>query len=169
MATLLELLWQRTDRSGDHWLWQGAVSPDGYPLFTYLGVTRHAHRWMYEEAIGPIPKGAYVLHRCGIRLCMRPSDLYAGDHTQSMRERDAFGRTARGSRHGSKTRPDRVVSGEDHWDSRLDWATVREIRSTRRRPVHSGTGQAPWREPEDYLEDHQWAAWKQPAQGSESW
>jgi hypothetical protein len=60
---------------------------------------------------------------------MRPGDLYAGDHARSMRQRDAFGRTARGSRHGSKTRPDRVVSGEDHWDSRLDWKTVREIRA----------------------------------------
>ncbi len=57
MPTLLELLWQHVDRGGDHWLWQGAVSSEGYALFTYLGVTRHAHRWVYEETVGPVTKG----------------------------------------------------------------------------------------------------------------
>ena len=169
MASLLGLLWQHTDRSGDHWLWQGAVSPEGYALFTYLGVTRHAHRWVYEEAIGPIPKGAYVLQRCGIRLCMRPTDLYPGDHAESMRQRDAFGRTARGSRHGSKTRPDRIVSGEDHWDSRLDWKTVHEIRrrhadgdSTRALARRYGVSQKTvWKIATG-------RAWKEPVHASES-
>jgi hypothetical protein len=84
---------------------------------------------VYEEAVGPIPKGAYILRRCGIALCVRPTDLYAGDHAESMRQRDALGRTAKGPRHGSKTRRERVISGEDHWDSRFDWPTVREIRA----------------------------------------
>jgi hypothetical protein len=128
VATLLELLWQHDDRTGECWTWQGAISRDGYGRFTHLGVNRQAHRWVYEEAVGPIPKGMYVLPRCGNRLCMRATHLYLGDHAESMRQRDALDRTARGSRHGSKTRPDRVVSGEDHWDSRLDWKTVHEIR-----------------------------------------
>jgi len=167
VATLLELLWQHTDRRGDCWLWQGAVSK-GYGRFTYLGVNRQAHRWVYEEAIGPIPRGAYVLQRCGNHLCMRPEHLYTGDHAQSMRQRDAFGRTARGSRHGSKTRPDRVVSGEDHWDSRLDWPTVREIRarqadgeSTRALARHYGVRQNTiWKITSG-------RAWKEPTHASE--
>jgi HNH endonuclease len=109
-------------------MWLGALSTDGYAFFTYFGVARRAHRWVYEEAVGPIPRGIYVLHRCGHRLCMRPEHLYLGDHA-SMRQRDAFGRTARGQRHTSKTNPERAVSGEDHWDTRLDWTTVRRIRS----------------------------------------
>jgi HNH endonuclease len=169
VPTLLELLSQHVDRGGDHWLWQGAVSSEGYALFTYLGVTRHAHRWVYEETVGPVPKGAYVLQRCGVRLCMRPSDLYVGDHAQSMRQRDTFGRTARGARHGSKTRPGRVISGENHWDSRLDWPTVREIRarheageSTRALAGRYGVRQ------NTIWKIISGRAWKEPPQASES-
>jgi len=169
VPTLLELLWQHVDRGGDHWLWQGAVSSEGYALFTYLGVTRHAHRWVYEETVGPVPEGAYVLQRCGVRLCMRPTDLYVGDHAQSMRQRDTFGRTARGARHGSKTRPGRVISGEDHWDSRLDWPAVREIRarheageSTRALAGRYGVRQ------NTIWKIISGRAWKEPPQASES-
>lgn len=128
MGTLLDLLWAKTDRSAECWLWRGAVSK-GYGRFTYLGVNRQAHRWVYEESIAAIPKGALVLQRCGNHLCVRPEHLYTGDHAESMRLRDQFGRTARGTRHGSMTHPERVISGEDHWDSRFDWETVREIRA----------------------------------------
>jgi len=129
VSELLALLLARADRSGECWLWRGALTTDGHACFTYQGVTRRAHRWVYEEAIGPIPRGLYVLRTCGYHVCVRPEHLYLGDQAESLRQRDAFGRTARGSRHGSKTRPDRVVAGEDHWDCRLDWKTVRKIRS----------------------------------------
>jgi hypothetical protein len=68
----LELLWLHTDRGGDCWLWQGAASK-GYGRFTYLGVNRQAHRWVYEEAIGPIPRSAYSLQRCGNTCACGPT------------------------------------------------------------------------------------------------
>jgi hypothetical protein len=169
VITLLELMWQHVDRAGDCWQWQGAVSTDGYGLYTYLGVTRRAHRWVYEEAAGPIPNGTYVLHHCGDRLCMRPEHLYVGDHAESMRQRDALGRTARGQRHGSQTRPSRVMAAEEHWDSRLDWVAVREIRARHARGESTRTLAGRFGVRQNTI----WKitsgrAWKEPTQSPES-
>jgi hypothetical protein len=51
------------------WLWTGAKWPSGYGQFQ-TGTSRtashvvHAHRWSYEQAVGPIPEGLYLDHTC---------------------------------------------------------------------------------------------------------
>lgn len=67
-------------READHWLWGGSADHLGYGQFSYQapGQSRRvvrAHRFAWEEAHGAIEPGADVLHRCGVRLCVRPDHL----------------------------------------------------------------------------------------------
>lgn len=64
-----------TDKSGDCWLWQGALDRDGYGRVTVDGRGHPAHRVMYEVAVGPIPAGLTLDHLCRVPRCVNPSHL----------------------------------------------------------------------------------------------
>ena len=36
-----------------------------------------AHRWAYQQFVGPIPPGLHIDHLCSIRHCMYPPHLEA--------------------------------------------------------------------------------------------
>lgn len=61
------------------WLWTGDVYPNGYGEATSqrLSPTRTnlAHRWVYEQRVGPIPSGMHVDHLCRVRNCVNPEHL----------------------------------------------------------------------------------------------
>jgi|SRR6516225_3140140 hypothetical protein len=59
------------------WLWVRGELHEG-SVFTH-GTT--APRAVWRALVGPIPPGACVLHKCGVRSCVRPDHLYLGDHT----------------------------------------------------------------------------------------
>lgn len=46
-----------------------------------------AHRVAYAEAVGEIPDGLDILHKCDNPACINPLHLYAGTHTRNMRDR----------------------------------------------------------------------------------
>jgi hypothetical protein len=80
-------------------LWTGTTSPDGYGRIWVEGRIEGAHRLAYALANGPIPDGAYVLHRCDVRACCNAAHLFLGDHAANMADMDAKGRRA--SLHGA--------------------------------------------------------------------
>lgn len=47
--------WEKVDQSGECWLWTGGTSTNGYGRFSVNGRMVNAHRWAYEECVGPIP------------------------------------------------------------------------------------------------------------------
>jgi hypothetical protein len=57
---------------------------DGYGHFKIRGHRRCAHRLMHELAIGPIPSGLEVDHRCGNRSCVAPDHLRAVTRKQNL-------------------------------------------------------------------------------------
>jgi DNA-binding CsgD family transcriptional regulator len=61
------------------WLWAGSADHLGYGQFS-VGSRRmvRAHRFAWEQAYGPLPEGAELLHRCGVRRCVRPEHLELG-------------------------------------------------------------------------------------------
>ncbi|MFD5057409.1 HNH endonuclease signature motif containing protein [Streptomyces sp. NPDC058394] len=59
--------------------WDAARNEKGYGTF-YVGRTVKAHRYAYEQALGPIPAGLDIDHRCRNRGCVRPSHLRAVTH-----------------------------------------------------------------------------------------
>jgi hypothetical protein len=59
--------------------WDGARNERGYGTF-WNSRTVKAHRYAYELALGAIPAGLDIDHRCRNRRCVRPSHLRAVTH-----------------------------------------------------------------------------------------
>lgn len=57
------------------WIWQGYTEQTGYSRITVNGKRWRAHRWMYEEKVGPIPEGLTLDHLCSVRQCVNPGHL----------------------------------------------------------------------------------------------
>lgn len=118
-GTLAFRFWRhvRKSDSTECWLWDGAVTPDGYGRIIYLGITRLAHRVSYELHHGfipPSPNGRklwHICHHCDIKKCVNPAHLFLGTNQQNQADKNAKGRQAKGERHGcSKLTEERVVA-----------------------------------------------------------
>ena len=87
---LEERFWEKVDKTPTCWLFQAAVTSNGYGHFSVggrAGGRRRAHRVAWELTFGPIPDGLFVLHRCDTRLCVNPTHLFLGtlrETTQDM-------------------------------------------------------------------------------------
>jgi hypothetical protein len=96
------------------WIWQGPIFKDGYGAIGIRRIgTKRAHRVSYEAFVGPIPEGAWVLHRCDEPRCVNPEHLFTGtpkDNTQDMLSK---GRRAdlKGERHPNAKFSERFVWG----------------------------------------------------------
>lgn len=59
-------------------VWQGKVDKQGYGrMYAYGQNSYLAHRWAYENFVGPIPEGMQVDHLCRNPSCVNPSHLEA--------------------------------------------------------------------------------------------
>lgn len=72
-------------------IWPGAIDKDGYGVLSKRpgdGSRRkvYAHRWVWEAANGPIPKGMVVRHKCDNRPCHRLSHLELGSVADNNRD-----------------------------------------------------------------------------------
>lgn len=74
------------------WLWQGSTMADGYGQFRYYdeaaGWSRMtaAHRFAWELENGPIQRGHEIIHRCGVRSCVRTDHMVLADPAVAARE-----------------------------------------------------------------------------------
>ena len=56
--------------------WLGYVNACGYGRFGVIGrQIALAHRFAYEQSVGPIPEGHVLHHRCGSPRCVNPDHL----------------------------------------------------------------------------------------------
>ena len=70
-AQATEAFIAKVDMSGPCWTWTAAKNSKGYGCFG-----RHlAHRWAYEQWVGPIPLFMTIDHLCCNKLCVRPTHL----------------------------------------------------------------------------------------------
>lgn len=123
-------LWDRVDKSGDCWLWQGRLARGGYGSLTIAKRTVMAHRLAWELANEQaIPEGMLICHRCDNPRCVRPEHLFLGTPSDNMKDMVAKGRARMGDRHPSHQYPERVVRGERHGRTQLTDATVLAIRA----------------------------------------
>ena len=113
--------WSKVDKTDTCWNWTASRFWHGYGCF---GVkegekykTRYAHRVAYEEVVGPIPDGLFVLHKCDNRGCVRPDHLFLGTQLDNMRDCSRKGR-----------KPGVPRFGEQNPQSKLTADDVKEIR-----------------------------------------
>ena len=59
--------------------WTGYFASNGYGRRGKVW----AHRWMYEQAYGPIPSGMVVMHLCDRPSCVRIEHLALGTHQEN--------------------------------------------------------------------------------------
>lgn len=86
---------------GPCWVWTGA-STVGYGAFR-LGrqrVTVGAHRWAYEETIGPIPDGLHLDHVCRRPICVNVENGHLEPVTPAENIRRGESSSARAARTG---------------------------------------------------------------------
>ena len=118
--------WSKVDKSGDCWLWTGAVKSEEFPygIFKLEGKTVRAHRYSWELAERRKPRRLCVLHRCDNPRCVRPNHLFLGTRDDNIQDCIGKGRFNPGH-----------VLGERVGTSKLTEAKVRMIRQQRKSGV----------------------------------
>jgi len=131
-------------------IWIGAKNEYGYGIFNAGGRIVKVHRWVSEQAGGPIPARVEVMHECDNPPCVRLSHLHRGSHAENMAEMaqrkrwggprnlprgDNWRRLHPEDRRWGVGREWTGMRGEQHPGHKLTESQVRAIRSL----VESGT------------------------------
>lgn len=100
-------LWRRIQKAGpdDCWPWTGGCCPRGYGRIGNDEKKMRnvlTHRAAYEDAIGPVPEGLNVLHRCDNPPCCNPAHLWLGTRADNNADMAAKGRANGGGLKGQK-------------------------------------------------------------------
>lgn len=69
----------------DCWSWLGPVCSLGHGKKTFAGRDIVAHRWLWEQLFGPIPKGLVVYTTCPSKACVNPHHLACGTQAAACR------------------------------------------------------------------------------------
>lgn len=90
--TLSQRFWAKVRKTQGCWLWDGAISADGYGQIRVGNQARCAHRIAWQLGEGPIPEGMDIDHRCANRRCVRPDHLRVVTRSQNMQHRTTTAR-----------------------------------------------------------------------------
>lgn len=71
-------------------IWEGALVRD-HGVVKVAGKLSQVHRVAWELGCGPIPKGMWVLHSCGLSPCFNVKHLYLGHRDENARDRHRHG------------------------------------------------------------------------------
>jgi hypothetical protein len=116
----MDLFWARISPEPNTgcWLWTGYINPLGYGFIGVDYRVKLAHRYGYEQLVGPIPKGIYVCHRCDNPTCCNPAHMFLGTQQDNMDDKVSKNRQRNG-----------VCLGEENKRSKLKESDVIQIRN----------------------------------------
>ncbi|MGL5580208.1 MAG: HNH endonuclease [Cetobacterium sp.] len=84
----MERMLKKVVKEGSCHLWNGCLTPDGYPRVGRNGNPNlRGHRYFYEQIHGKIPEGLVVRHTCDNRLCLNPEHLILGTQLDNVQDR----------------------------------------------------------------------------------
>ncbi len=98
-----ERFWLKVDQSAGPngcWIWLAGHFTNGYGQFWVPFQSVLAHRFSWELANGPIPRGLWVCHHCDNRPCVNPAHLFLATSAGNTQDSVNKGRRARGETHG---------------------------------------------------------------------
>ena len=75
-TSFMERFWSRVEKTDSCWNWTGGKLTNGYGYL--LGPSdgrKLAHRFVYEQLVGPIPEELQIDHLCRNRVCVNPEHL----------------------------------------------------------------------------------------------
>ena len=129
-----ERFWEKVDKTKICWNWTaGCFGSSGeYGCFYKTGgrVAVGAHRWSYENLIGPIPDGLVLDHLCRNTKCVRPDHLEPVTHRTNILRGEGLA-----ARQAVQTQCKRGHSLQDAFilkGDRRDCRACRKIRNDRR-------------------------------------
>lgn len=100
----LERVWKKIKfgEPDQCWEWQATRNNKGYGKF-YIrtGVQSLAHRYVFTQLFGEVPKNIQVCHSCDNPRCTNPNHLFSGTHKDNMDDLWKKGRGRKGSKHGN--------------------------------------------------------------------
>ena len=131
--TTVERFWEKVTKTETCWLWTGGHTRESYPQF-WDGKRVLAHRWAYQQFVGPIPPGLHLDHvrerGCTSTLCVRLSHLEpVTPRENTMRSNGITAINARKTHcaHGHKYTPETLhMSRTGHRQCRACWKMRRE-------------------------------------------
>jgi hypothetical protein len=90
-STPLQKMQRHIEVTGFCWLWRGALDGQGYGQLKAPGnTTVRAHRWVYEQLVGPIPDGLQLDHLCRVIICVNPDHLDPVTQAENVRRGWAY-------------------------------------------------------------------------------
>jgi len=93
------------DGAGGCWLWTGRLDVSGYARDKVDSREVLVHRWLWEQANGPMPDGLVSDHLCRVHRCVNP------DHIEAVT--NYVNCAVRGHAHFAAGRENRCMRGHD--------------------------------------------------------
>ena len=86
MNDLRELFWSRVQKGEGCWFWTAGRISTGYGAFVHYKTRTSvlAHRFAYNDLIGPIPDGLVIDHLCNNKICVNPAHLRVTTHRENI-------------------------------------------------------------------------------------
>lgn len=75
----------KIDKTEHCWNWTGEINDKGYGRHYFQGKNWSAHRFVYEQLVGSIPRGLQLDHLCFNRRCVNPKHLEPVTSSENIR------------------------------------------------------------------------------------